>query len=57
MIGLGFSIFFFSDSDLILTLVGAVLLHLEVAMHEEKVLSQKFGDVYLDYKTQIRRWI
>jgi protein-S-isoprenylcysteine O-methyltransferase Ste14 len=57
VIGLGFSIFFFSYSDLILTLVGAVLLHLEVVMHEEKVLSQKFGNIYLDYKTHVRRWI
>jgi protein-S-isoprenylcysteine O-methyltransferase Ste14 len=57
MIGLGFSIFFFSYSDLILTLVGALLLHLEVVMHEEKVLTQKFGNIYLDYKKQIRRWI
>ncbi len=57
MIGLGFSILFFSYSDLILTLIGAVLLHLEVVMHEEKVLSEKFGNIYLDYKTKIRRWI
>jgi protein-S-isoprenylcysteine O-methyltransferase Ste14 len=57
MIGLGFSIFFSSYSDLIFTLVGAVLLHLEVVMHEEEVLTQKFGNVYLDYKKQIRRWI
>jgi protein-S-isoprenylcysteine O-methyltransferase Ste14 len=57
MIGLGFSTFFFSYSSLILTLVGAVLLHLEVVMHEEKVLRQKFGNIYLDYKTQIRKWI
>jgi protein-S-isoprenylcysteine O-methyltransferase Ste14 len=57
IIGLGFSILFFSYSDLILTLVGALLLHLEVVMHEEKVLSKKFGDIYLDYKAKIRRWI
>jgi protein-S-isoprenylcysteine O-methyltransferase Ste14 len=57
IIGLGFSILFFSYSDIILTLVGAVLLHLEVVMHEERVLSRKFGNIYLDYKAQIRRWI
>jgi len=24
---------------------------------EEKYLSQKFGDEYLDYKASVRRWI
>jgi len=57
IIGLGFSIVFFSFSDLILTLVGMGLLHLEVVLHEEKVLSQKFGESYLYYEKRVRRWI
>ena len=32
-------------------------LHLEVALHEEKVLSQTFGDAYGEYRNRVRRWI
>ena len=57
LIGLGFSLLFASTSDSLFTLVGAVLLHLEVVTHEEKILNQKFGTEYADYKKQVRRWI
>ena len=57
MIGLGFSLFFASYFDLLVTLVGAGLLHLEVVTHEEKVLAQAFGNRYLDYRSRVRRWL
>ena len=57
LIGLGFSLLFASISDLSFTILGFVLLHLEVVMHEEKVLGQKFGTDYLNYRRQVRRWI
>ncbi len=56
LIGLGFSIFFSSYSDLMLTLVGTGLLQLEIR-HEEKLLSQTFGEEYLEYKKHVRKWI
>jgi protein-S-isoprenylcysteine O-methyltransferase Ste14 len=57
LIGLGFSLLFASTFDLSFTLVGAVLLQIEVVINEEKILSQKFGIEYADYKKQVRRWI
>ena len=57
VMGVGFSFLFSSYTELSFTIVGAVLLHLEVTIHEEKVLSRKFGDVYQAYKNKVRRWI
>jgi protein-S-isoprenylcysteine O-methyltransferase Ste14 len=57
LIGLGFSLLFASTSDLLFTLVGAVLVHLKVVINEEKILSQKFGTEYAAYKKQVRRWV
>jgi len=56
LIGLGFSFFFFSYSYLLLTLVGIGLLQLEIR-NEEKVLTQSFGEEYLEYKKHVRKWI
>ena len=33
-----------------------VILHVGVIFREERYLEQKFGQVYLDYKTSVRRW-
>lgn len=57
MMGVGFSLLFSSYTDLTFTVVGSILLHLEVTLHEEKALNQKFGNVYQAYKTRVRRWI
>lgn len=35
----------------------ALVLHFGVILREERYLEAKFGDVYLDYKSRVRRWI
>ena len=57
VMGVGFSFLFSSYTELAFTVVGVALLHLEVTVHEEKALSEKFGDVYQVYKNRVRRWI
>src|SRR6266571_986674 len=56
LMSLGFSALFSSYLYLLLTLVGIGLLQLEVR-HEEKTLSQTFGQEYLEYKKRVRTWI
>jgi protein-S-isoprenylcysteine O-methyltransferase Ste14 len=34
-----------------------LVLHFGVIIPEEKYLEAKFGQTYLDYKTQVRRWL
>lgn len=34
-----------------------LLIHYGVIKPEERYLEREFGDKYLDYKTQVRRWI
>ena len=57
IMGVGFSLLLSSYTDLAITVVGAVLLHLEVTLHEEKVLDRKFGHTYQAYKSKVRKWI
>ena len=42
---------------LLLALVDAVLLNQGVIGPEERYLESKFGDAYLSYARQVRRWI
>jgi protein-S-isoprenylcysteine O-methyltransferase Ste14 len=48
-----------ADSPLALILLPAVLLIIQsqVIAREESYLAAKFGDVYLDYKRRVRRWL
>ncbi len=32
------------------------LINSQQIQHEERVLEEKFGDVYRDYKERVRRW-
>ena len=42
---------------LVLAVLAAVLLNSGVILPEERYLESKFGDTYLTYKRQVRRWI
>lgn len=35
----------------------ALLLHFGVILHEERYLEQKFGEMYVHWKRQVRRWL
>ena len=35
----------------------AVILHYGVILREERYLTAKFGEPYLQYKREVRRWI
>jgi protein-S-isoprenylcysteine O-methyltransferase Ste14 len=40
-----------------ITPVLVVILHFGVIIKEEKLLEHYFGDAYLQYKKQVRRWL
>ena len=42
---------------LLLLLPLLLIVHIGVIEREERYLARKFGDEYLRYKTQVRRWI
>jgi len=54
---LGFSILLANAWILMLTPVGALVLHYLVIMPEEAYLEHKFGQTYRDYQSRVRRWI
>jgi protein-S-isoprenylcysteine O-methyltransferase Ste14 len=37
--------------------IALLVIHFGVIAREEKYLERKFGDEYLQYKTQVRRWL
>lgn len=50
--------FFLNDWITLLFVVPlALILHYGVILREERYLTAKFGDPYLDYKREVRRWI
>ena len=50
--------FFLNDWITLLFVVPlAVILHFGVVLREEKYLAAKFGEPYLQYKREVRRWI
>jgi len=42
---------------LLLTPLSFIAIHYLVVMREETYLESKFGDMYLEYKARVRRWI
>ncbi len=41
----------------ILMVPAALILHYGVILREERYLKQKFGDIYLAYKSEVRRYL
>jgi len=53
----GWAIHLAALTPFLLLPVFIVVLTLQQIIPEEKILAQKFGDTYLHYKQQVRRWI
>ena len=54
---IGFLFIFKSYWGLILSPIFIVLMNTLVIQHEEAYLEKKFGDVYTNYKSRVRRWL
>lgn len=54
---IGFAVLLSNFWILLLTPVCALVLHYLVIIPEESYLERKFGEPYLAYKNQVRRWI
>ena len=46
-----------STWGLVVALPLAILIRYGVVAREEVYLERRFGDVYLDYKRRVRRWL
>jgi len=57
LVCVGFSIILSNIWILILTPICAIVLQQFAILPEEAYLERKFGDVYLDYKRRVRRWL
>ncbi len=48
----------FNNVWILLTIIPAmIVIHKVVVLKEEAYLEDRFGDMYLDYKSRVRRWI
>jgi protein-S-isoprenylcysteine O-methyltransferase Ste14 len=54
---LGLSLGSASLSALVLFPVTIALIHTQVIAREERYLTAKFGEQYLEYKAHVRRWL
>jgi protein-S-isoprenylcysteine O-methyltransferase Ste14 len=54
---IGFPFIFRMYWGLILSPLLIVLMNMLVIQHEEAYLEKKFGDMYTDYKSRVRRWL
>ena len=54
---IGFPLIFKSYWGLILSPVFLVLITMLIIRYEESYLESKFGDVYISYKSRVRRWL
>ena len=56
LISAGIGVAFASDWTLVMTVVLAVVLHNGVVRREERLLEEKFGDAYRQYKARVPRY-
>jgi protein-S-isoprenylcysteine O-methyltransferase Ste14 len=56
LISAGIGIAFASDWTLVMTVALALTLHFGVVLREERLLDEKFGDAYRQYKEQVSRY-
>ena len=54
---IGFPLIFKSYWGLILSPIFIILMNTLVIQHEETYLEKKFGEVYINYKSRVRRWL
>ena len=54
---IGFSFAFRTYWGLILSPLFIALMNVLVIQHEEAYLERKFGEVYINYKSHVRRWL
>lgn len=57
LVCIGFAVALWNSWILVLTPICAWILHQFAILPEEAYLEQKFGEAYLAYKRQVRRWI
>lgn len=57
LIYLGVTCVFNSLIALALLPIALAIIHFGVILREEKYLTQKFGEAYLQYQARVRRWI
>jgi protein-S-isoprenylcysteine O-methyltransferase Ste14 len=57
LVYLGIALGFASMSALVLLPLLLVVVHTHVIAREERYLEAKFGDLYREYRTKVRRWL
>lgn len=57
MMALGFSLIINSFFGVVLSIIAHIITKLFFLKEEEKLLVQKYGQVYIDYKNKVKNWI
>jgi protein-S-isoprenylcysteine O-methyltransferase Ste14 len=54
---LGIGICFRNIFSILIPVIFVVLMHFLFVLKEERLMSDVFGQAYLDYKTKVKRWL
>ncbi len=54
---LGVAVFMGTVAPFIIVILFPFIIHHQFIKHEEKMLDEKFGQTWQDYKNRVRRWI
>lgn len=57
MILIGWTIVLGQLTPFLMIPLFVILINSQQIQHEERILEQKFGDAYRDYKSRVRRWL